>query len=70
MSFRRVPPTSAFSASLSKSPDDTVFTVEYSVRTAQMAVFRLLDLEREPMPFPRVADDPHVLWEAFKTMHA
>jgi oleate hydratase len=28
-------------------PLDTVFTVEYSVRAAQMAVYQLLDIDRE-----------------------
>jgi len=51
-------------------PDDTVFTVEYSVRTAQIAVFKLLKLAREPLPFPRVSNDVRVLWNAFKAMHA
>jgi len=51
-------------------PDDTVFTTEYSVRTAQIAVFKLLKLAREPLPFPRVSNDVRVLWNAFKAMHA
>jgi oleate hydratase len=51
-------------------PDDTVFTVEYSVRTAQIAVFKLLKLARQPLPFPRVSSDVRVLWNAFKAMHS
>ena len=38
------------SASLSKFPDDVVFTVEYSVRAAQMAVYELLSIDREIPP--------------------
>jgi len=50
-------------------PDDVVFTVEYSIRTAQTAVFKLLKLKKEPNPFPRVSNDIGVLWNAFKAMH-
>jgi oleate hydratase len=35
-------------------PDDVVFTVEYSIRAAQMAVYELLGIERD---IPRVT--PH-----------
>jgi oleate hydratase len=31
-------------------PEDVVFTVEYSVRAAQMAVYQLLDVKREVPP--------------------
>jgi oleate hydratase len=34
-------------------PFDTVFTVEYSVRAAQMAVYQLLDIDREIPPVTR-----------------
>lgn len=50
-------------------PDDVVFTVEYSVRTAQTAVFKLLGLNKHPNPFPRVSNDIKVVWDAFKAMH-
>jgi oleate hydratase len=50
-------------------PEDTVFTVEYSVRTAQIAVFKLLKLAKEPNPFPRVCRDVRVLWNAMQAMH-
>ena len=49
-------------------PDDCVFTMEYSVRSAQMAVFKLLNLAKEPNPFPRVSNDLHVVWNAVKTL--
>ena len=51
-------------------PEDTVFTVEYSVRTAQIAVFKLLKLAREPLPLIRNSNDVRVLWNAFKAMHS
>ena len=34
-------------------PEDVVFTVEYSIRAAQMAVYALLKLEREVPPIRR-----------------
>jgi oleate hydratase len=51
-------------------PDDCVFTMEYSVRSAQIAVFKLLNLAKEPSPFPRVSNDLHVIWNAVKTLAA
>lgn len=47
-----VPPISrnlAFVSQFVEIPDDVVFTVEYSVRAAQMAVYELLKIER-PVP--------------------
>jgi oleate hydratase len=49
-----VPATSknlAFVSQFVEIPDDVVFTVEYSVRAAQMAVYQLLGIER---PIPRI----------------
>jgi len=37
----------AFISQFVEIPDDVVFTVEYSVRAAQMAVYELLDIKRE-----------------------
>ena len=50
-------------------PDDVVFTVEYSVRTAQVAVFGLLDVEREVSPFYKGQHDPSILFDALKMLH-
>lgn len=49
-------------------PDDCVFTMEYSVRSAQMAIFKLLNLNKESIPFPRVSNDLHVVVNAFKAL--
>jgi oleate hydratase len=49
-------------------PDDVVFTVEYSVRSAQTAVYALLDLDREPAPLYKGQHDPKVLYTAAKTL--
>jgi len=39
----------AFISQFVEIPDDVVFTVEYSVRAAQMAVYKLLKIAR-PVP--------------------
>jgi oleate hydratase len=49
-------------------PRDTVYTMEYSVRSAQMAVYQLLGLDRQPTPLVRSDLDLGVVWEAAKTM--
>jgi oleate hydratase len=50
-------------------PEDVVFTVEYSVRSAQAAVYALLGLKREPPPVYRGEFDPRVLFRAFMALH-
>jgi oleate hydratase len=58
----------AFLGQFVELPDDCVFTVEYSVRTAQTAVFSLLGLEREVPPIYRGAHDIHVLLGALSAL--
>ncbi|WP_158976486.1 oleate hydratase [Cellulophaga sp. L1A9] len=43
----------AFISQFVEIPDDVVFTVEYSVRAAQMAVYELLDLDLEIPPITK-----------------
>ena len=43
----------AFISQFVEIPDDVVFTVEYSVRAAQMAVYELLKIDREVPPVHR-----------------
>jgi oleate hydratase len=50
-------------------PDDVVFTVEYSIRSAQVAVSELLGLNRLPPPVYQGKFDPRVLVEAFVALH-
>jgi oleate hydratase len=50
-------------------PDDVVFTVEYSIRSAQAAVAELLGLDSVPPPVYKGAFDPQVLFEAFVALH-
>ncbi|WP_308280529.1 oleate hydratase [Streptomyces lincolnensis] len=59
----------AFVGQFAEVPDDVVFTVEYSVRTAWTAVAELLGLERRPPEVYKGHHDPHVLKEALDTMH-
>ncbi len=40
----------AFVSQFVEIPEDTVFTVEYSVRAAQMAVYQLLEIDRDVPP--------------------
>jgi oleate hydratase len=46
-------------------PDDVVFTVEYSIRSAQTAVYSLLGLQRIPPRVYKGQHDPRVLLKAF-----
>jgi len=59
----------AFLGQFAELPDDVVFTVEYSVRTAQVAVYSLLHLDKKPSPFYKGQHDVSVLWDALKTLH-
>ena len=43
----------AFVSQFVEIPDDVVFTVEYSVRVAQMVVYQLLEIDREIPPVSR-----------------
>ncbi len=59
----------AFIGQFSELPDDVVFTVEYSIRSAQTAVYALQGLDRKPTPMYVGAHDPRVLIEALETLH-
>ncbi len=50
-------------------PDDVVFTVEYSVRSAQAAVSSLLGLKTSPPPVYKGQFNPKVLLDAFSALH-
>jgi oleate hydratase len=52
-----------------EQPDDVVFTVEYSVRAAQTAVYKLLGLNREPPPVFKGQYNPRTIFEAFLALH-
>jgi oleate hydratase len=59
----------AFIGQFAEVPDDVVFTVEYSVRTAWTAVAQLLKLDKQPPPVYKGQHDPRVLVRALETMH-
>jgi len=59
----------AFTGQFCELPDDVVFTVEYSIRSAATAVYNLLELDREPPAVYKGQHNPRVLFEAFKTLH-
>jgi oleate hydratase len=59
----------AFIGQYAEVPDDVVFTVEYSVRTAWTAVASLLKLDRQPPPVYKGQHDPKVLVDALQTLH-
>lgn len=58
----------AFVGQFCAIPDDVTFTVEYSVRAAQTAVYKLLSLEKEPPPVYESRRDFKTLFESLKTM--
>jgi len=59
----------AFTGQFCELPDDVVFTVEYSIRSAQTAVSRMLGLKHEPPAVYKGKYHPAVLYEAFKALH-
>lgn len=58
----------AFLGQFVELPHDCVFTVEYSVRSAQTAVFGLLDVQREVSPLYRGDHDITVLFNALQAL--
>jgi len=59
----------AFIGQYCEQPDDVVFTVEYSIRSAQTAVYELLKLNRKAKSVYHGAFDPRVLFKAFMALH-
>jgi oleate hydratase len=59
----------AFVGQFCEIPDDVVFTVEYSIRSAAIAVYALLGLDRKPPAIYKGSHDPRVLLKAFQTLH-
>jgi len=58
----------AFLGQYCEIPDDVVFTVEYSVRSAQIAVYSLLGLNNKIPPIYKGLHHIKVLYNAFKTI--
>lgn len=58
----------AFIGQFAEIPEDTVFTVEYSARTAATAVYTLLDIDKEPPAIYKGKHHISVLWDAALTL--
>ncbi len=58
----------AFLGQFAEAPKDCVFTVEYSVRTAQMAVYGLFDTDKEVHPMHESEHNPKYLIGALKAI--
>jgi oleate hydratase len=58
----------AILAQFAEAPKDCVFTVEYSVRTAQMAVYELFDTDKKVHPMYDSAHNPKYLIAAVKAI--
>ncbi|MHC1550991.1 oleate hydratase [Phyllobacterium sp. K27] len=59
----------AFIGQYAEQPDDVVFTVEYSVRSAMTAVYSLLKLNKKPPPVYKGLHSPQVIVDAIRTLH-
>ena len=57
----------AFTGQFCELPDDVVFTLEYSIRSAQTAVYSLFKLKREPPAIYKEPYDSGILRRAFRT---
>ncbi|MBZ9686868.1 oleate hydratase [Clostridium estertheticum] len=60
----------AFLGQFAEVADDCVFTIEYSIRTAMMAVYKLLNLEKQVIPVYASKYDIRVLMAATKTLYS
>jgi oleate hydratase len=58
----------AFLGQFCEVPGDTVFTVEYSVRSAQTAAYALLGLGRRVPPIYKGQFVPSVVWRAVRAV--
>lgn len=56
----------AFIGQLCEIPDDVVFTVEYSVRSAQIGVYSLLHLDKKVSPLYKGQHDLGILLNSIK----
>jgi oleate hydratase len=59
----------AFIGQFCELPDDVVFTVEYSIRSAQQAAYSLLGIHRDPPAVYKGVFNPRVLFKAFLAIH-
>jgi oleate hydratase len=60
----------AFISQFAEQPDDVVFTVEYSVRAAQRAMYYLMGVDKDLTPLSKHQYDPRVLLKSFLKLHS
>ena len=60
----------AFIGQFCEQPDDVIFTMEYSVRSAWSAVHTLLNTDRKPPPVYKGYHDPRILLRVLKALRA
>jgi oleate hydratase len=58
----------AFIGQFCEIADDVVFTVEYSVRSAQTAVYAMLDVKKDVSPLYKGRYDPRVVFRSLKAL--
>ena len=60
----------AFVSQFAEQPDDVVFTMEYSVRTAQRAVYYLMGIDKDLTPINKHQYSPRTLLKSFLKLHS
>ena len=60
----------AFVSQFAEVPDDVVFTMEYSVRAAQRAVYYLMGVDKDLTPISKHQYSPRTMLKAFLKLHS
>ena len=60
----------AFVSQFAEVPDDVVFTMEYSVRAAQRALYYLMGVDKDLTPINRHQYSPRTMLKAFLKLHS
>ena len=60
----------AFISQFVEIPEDVVFTMEYSVRAAQHAVYYLMGVDKDLTPISKHQYSPRTLLKAFFKLHS
>ena len=60
----------AFVSQFAEVPDDVVFTIEYSVRAAQRAVYYLMGVDKDLTPISKHQYSPRTLLKSFLKLHS
>lgn len=60
----------AFISQFAEQPEDVVFTVEYSVRCAQRAIYHLFGVDKKVIPVSQHELEPKVLLQSFLKLHS